>query len=93
MQTISLCLAFAAAKARAQTIQVSGRVLTVAGQPIPEARVTWRQIGAPTDPRAQQPFATTNAEGEFTFAPAAPGQYGLIATKTGWLHSKTGTSH
>lgn len=82
----TICLVLAAAALSAQTIQVSGRVLTVSGQPIPEARITWRQIGVSvTDPRAPQPFTTTNAEGAFTLTPPAPGQYALTITKTGWI--------
>lgn len=72
----------------AQSIQVSGRVLTVDGQPIPEARITWRQvgIGAPlADPNVEPPFVTTNPDGVFSFRPSVAGQYRLDVTKAGWI--------
>lgn len=86
MRTL-LFLAFALTLT-AQSIQVSGRVLTIDGQPIPEARITWRQggIGAPlADPNVEPPFVTTNADGVFSFSPSVAGQYRIDVNKAGWI--------
>lgn len=88
---MKLCLLFVAVAAFGQTADiavVSGKTLSVSGQPLRKSVVTLRPAGNRTPGTNPEPYGTTtDAQGRFSFEGVDPGTYMLSAQHVGYLPS------